>query len=371
MDQDFRQLVTYLEKANELFLRQRYDSAIGKYMSALDKASPEEAAEIHFYLGRAYEMKNWWRKALEHFEKIRDEYPDHPILGEAMLEIGQCSVRLQKMGNALDIFEQNIKTSHDPWVQASSHYNKAVLQSSFNANVFDLDAAVDSLRKVIDDYRFKDLSVNSYFWLGYSLNRQGKYEEAIESWQHVIDEGLETLWAEFVPAYIAIARQRMGQSKKAHEVIQANLWRNERAVRSIQILDQALQTQREDDEAVCIQTIERWGDGGEAQFYKIYRRSGGRILYIYFVRTQRMNFADEGKTISFKGGVVMTDRQEKPLLILEASNVDIHADVDKAIASGNVNFRDDSRKGKEVEMKNLDKMELDLITREFVINSSD
>ncbi len=359
-----------LQDAHELFLRQRYDAAIEKYNVALSKVEADEAANIHFYLGRSYEMKNWWENALEHFEKIRRDYTKHPVIGETMVEIGQCYVRLQKMENALLVFDNNSRIFDDPWIQASSLLNKAAVQGTVNKSVFDLDGAIESLDKVINDYQFKSLAIKSQYYKGIFLNRQRKYDEAIEAWKHVLEEGPETLWADFVPAYIAITQQKMGRLKKAQETIQENLARNKRAGKAVQILNQAYQTQSGSIEGVYVVRIGRKDKEGKVQFYQLYRITHGKKSYHFFIYAESIKIGDQAKKISFDGNVRIADSNKNPSVVLEASNVEIDTDSGKAIANGNVNFtcRDESRKGKPISMQNLDYLELDLQSLKFNIN---
>ena len=359
-----------LQEAHELFLRQRYDAAIEKYNVALSKTEEDEAANIHFYLGRSYEMKNWWEKALEHFEKIRRDYPKHPVIGETMVEIGQCYVRLQKMEDALLVFDNNSRIFDDPWIQASSLLNKAAVQGTVNKSVFDLDGAIESLDGVINDYQFKGLAIKSQYYKGIFLNRQRKYEEAIEAWKHVLEEGPETLWADFVPAYIAITQQKMGRLIKAQETIQENLAQNERAVKAVQILNKAYQTQTGSGEGVYVERIGRKDKEGKVQFYQLYRITHGKKSYHFFIYAESIKIGDQGKKISFDGNVRIADSNKNPSVVLEASNVEIDTDSDKAMGNGNVNFtrRDVLKKGKPVSMQNLDYLELDLQSLKFNIN---
>ena len=206
-----------IEDGNQLFVRQKYDEAISKYKSALEKSTNEDVPYIRFYLGRCFEMKNEWRKAFAEFDKIRTDYPKHPIINETIHEMGQCYVRFQQMDEAIESFDEVIKSSDDPWIKASSLLSKAILQCSSNKNVFNLDSAKNSLNSIINDYTYTDIKTRAYYWLGYIHNIQKEYEKAIEAWENVIIEGPETLWADIVPWYISVARQKIGQAIQANE----------------------------------------------------------------------------------------------------------------------------------------------------------
>ena len=365
-----------LEEANELFITQRYDNAIEKYNKALEEAlrekNSEKAAKIHFSLGRSYEMKDYWRKALEHFQTIRDEYADQKILGDAMLEIGQCHVRFQEERTALNIFEQSAATFDDPWIEASSLFSKAILQCSYNKNVFDLDAAVGTFRKIINDYRFDDLRLKSNYWLGYALNRQKEYEQAIDAWQNVIKEDPETLWADFIPAHIAMAEQRLGQKKEMEFLLE---WQNERTSRSAQILIQLnenMQNQAGNDEGIVIvvETLqlpyEKDDDVDDTrEIHRITRREKGKAVYVYFIRAEKWDAVEGVKKITFSGNVRFADKEVEPSLIINADNIDIDTEMDNAIAKNKVYFWQKLKEQPHIKMENLDKLEFNLRTGNF------
>jgi TolA-binding protein len=351
-----------LEEGKELFIRQRYDEAIERFEAALENADGDEVPYIHFYIGRSYEMKNWWKKALTSFEKITREYADHPVLGETMLEMGQCLVRVQQRDEALKMFEECTNIFDDPWIKASGLYNKGALLCGSvgqDKEVERLGKAVDSLTSVISDYEFEDMTTKSWYWLGVCYNRLKEYEKAVEAWQHVLNEGPETIWADIAPALIALAQRRIGEIQKAEEMMAFWVKRNDRAQMANQ-LQQVFLT-GSDDGAFVVDEVKREEINEEVPFqYKIYRVNNGKQIYFYYVRTQKLEFKANGRIISLlEARITDNVKSDDASVILDAKNIDINTENEQATAKGISVFtlREEDDGGKTTRGQNITNVE--------------
>jgi TolA-binding protein len=169
----------YVRKGQKKFALNSFYSA---YKEGFNKEVREDA--LFNYAKLSYELGyNPYNEAIKALKQYLQEYPESKRLDEAYTYLINLFMSTKNYKDALAILD-NIKTKNEKLKAANIRLNYLYGVELFNAG--DYKGAVDLFKKVADNTYDREISANSWFWLGEAKYRLGNYDEAATKYRQFL-----------------------------------------------------------------------------------------------------------------------------------------------------------------------------------------
>jgi tol-pal system protein YbgF len=99
------------DAAYEDLMRGNHGLAVMGFQEVLEQYPTSQLADNALYwLGEAYYVQKDYKRALEHFRKVTDDYPKADKVPAAMLKVGFCEIELGRKSKARAALQELVKT---------------------------------------------------------------------------------------------------------------------------------------------------------------------------------------------------------------------------------------------------------------------
>ncbi len=136
------------------------------------------AAEAIWLMALSWQALGRYNSAIMTFQKLIDEYPDHPNWGQAHLEIGQALINQDNISRAKTTFRDFAAKNPNHPLAGEALWHAARLELDGDL----LAEAYASLRELADTYPNNDYADDALYWAGRAAFMQEDYETAIAIW---------------------------------------------------------------------------------------------------------------------------------------------------------------------------------------------
>jgi TolA-binding protein len=330
--------------ANQLFVLEKYEDAIGLYQEVAAEESQEKAPEALFGLARTHQMLGQWKAARDVFQWLLREYPESEFASNASMQVGQCEVKLGNLGKALEVFREIEQKYAGEEEAIEAKYNIANLNvGSFDGDVRKALAAIEGYRSVLGSDRGDRYLIQSNFGLGQCYMLLQEYDRAIRSFRVVVERGPGSVWADYARGRIASAQRVFGDLKQESRIRgQDRFWRD---------FSPRLRESLGADERFS----SRWPGGVDAlrvqsfDFFTEPREVNAKVKKVFYVKPtihyKRYVFrSDQGavdrerRSVQCAGNVKCTDDVVPPTVTVTCRALTLDLNLDKAIFSLDVKF---------------------------------
>jgi soluble lytic murein transglycosylase len=137
-----------------------------------------KAADAIWTMARSQQAAGQYHNAINTFQRLIDEYPNHPDAVEAHLQIGQTLVSQDRIGEAKAAFRDFAERFPNHRLAAEALWRAARLELEGDL----LSAAHASLRDLATRYPASEYTIDALYWAGQSAFKLGHYEDAIAAW---------------------------------------------------------------------------------------------------------------------------------------------------------------------------------------------
>lgn len=160
-----------------------YDRAIALYNQLIATYPGSELSDqAQFNTAMCYYGKGELNLALSTFDALREPFSDSPILYQILYVTGEIYLKRQEYENARVEFT-NVVDSGDPDLAPLASFG--IPQAYLAAGKY--QEAIDGYQKVIDLYPDTKVGQDAYFYMGWAYARLEKYDEAIAQ----LEKGIE------------------------------------------------------------------------------------------------------------------------------------------------------------------------------------
>ncbi len=205
------------------FIRQEYQNALKAYPIALstDQYPQLEAVVVKslYRSAQCYYRLEYYMQAIETWDKLAREYPEHKLAVESLYNIADVYFRANYFNAADSVYQIIMNKYQDDPLTAESTLKLA--QSAYNAGNYELavtryqtfidqypnhqknkdalegiqlsyyqigqiDQASETLKKVIDQTSNTDLAIDAHYRLAMNYFQEQKYQEAIEAFKEIL-----------------------------------------------------------------------------------------------------------------------------------------------------------------------------------------
>ena len=160
-----------------------YDRALALYNQLIATYPGSELSDqAQFNTAMCYYGKGELNSALVHFDTLREPFSDSPILYQILYVTGEIYLKRQEYENARVEFT-NVVDSGDPDLAPLASFG--IPQAYLAEGKY--QEAIDGYQKVIDLYPDTKVGQDAYFYMGWAYARLEKYDEAIVQ----LEKGIE------------------------------------------------------------------------------------------------------------------------------------------------------------------------------------
>ena len=160
-----------------------YDRALALYnqLTAIYPGS-ELSDQAEFNKAMCYYGKGELNLALAQFDALREPFSDSPLLYQILYVTGEIYIKKQDYESARVEFT-NVVDSGDPDLSPLASFG--IPQTYLAEGKY--QEAIDGYQRVIDLYPDAKVGQDAYFYMGWAYERLGKYDEAIARLEEAID----------------------------------------------------------------------------------------------------------------------------------------------------------------------------------------
>lgn len=179
---------TYLALGNIFYFREQYDDAIKYYRLITDKPSsaPELVSFAMNNLIEAYKEVGQNEPALELTRKFIEKYPMHETIQNKKIDLGVLYQKLGYYDRAAVQLQAMLETTNKDLESEIRYY---LGETYFNKG--DYQQAILEFLKVpylVNKKTKIDWTPNSYYMAGQSYEKMGKYDQALNMYQQIVDK---------------------------------------------------------------------------------------------------------------------------------------------------------------------------------------
>ena len=178
------QIAEQIKKTNTLeSVDAYYDRALALYHQLVATYPGSQLTDqAQFNIAMCHYGKDELNLALAQFDALREPFSDSPLLYQILYVTGEIYLKKQEFENARVEFT-NVVDSGDP--DLSPLANFGIAQAYFAEGKF--QEAIDEYQKVMDLHPDAKVGQDAYFYMGWAYERLGKYDEAIARLEEGID----------------------------------------------------------------------------------------------------------------------------------------------------------------------------------------
>ena len=214
----------------------KWDDAVQSYKTAAETClNPDQLARAHYLIGRTLVKSDRRAEAIRHFEQAleiepeRDDYRSAAF--KSLICLGDADFDAGSWDKAVRAYESAVTTSLDPDQSARAHYliGRTLVQSNRRAEAVDYFEQALKTKPEHDDYRsaaFKNL-----ICLGDADFDAGSWDKAVQSYESAVTISLNP-----------------DQLARAHYLIGRALVKSDRRAEAIRHFEQALKIEPERDD---------------------------------------------------------------------------------------------------------------------------
>ena len=178
----------------------------GRFRNVNDITKENAAKQLQY--AESFEAKNDFKGALREYKKTIKHFPTSPDAATAMFKMGVCYENLDKPDSAFKVYQQLLEkypSFPDPeevlrrqYAIAKEYYEGKRRPFPFlKVRLFKArGAAIDYLSNIVEVAPYSDLAANAKLNAGELQQRKSLFDEAIESYQFVIEQYPNTPAAE-------------------------------------------------------------------------------------------------------------------------------------------------------------------------------
>ena len=160
-----------------------YDRALALYNQLIAVYPGSELSDqAQFNTAMCYYGKGELNLALSQFDALREPFSDSPLLYQILYVTGEIYLKKQEYEKARVEFT-NVVDSGDPDLGPLASFG--IPQTYLAEGKY--QEAIDDYQKVIDLYPDAKVGQDAYFYMGWAYERLGKYDEAIARLEEAID----------------------------------------------------------------------------------------------------------------------------------------------------------------------------------------
>lgn len=176
-----------------------------------------DAATRQYAAAVALQNRGVFDLAAAEWVKFIETHKTHPRTPNALLHLGVCYLKTEKLEQAVQSFETLIKTYDDSELQEAAHFYLGVAQYTLGqqgtAEMY--DAAAASFEQLLETFPESRHGPQAVFYRGESLYARGKREPAAAMYSRLIEEHPESdLIAEAMYA-LGVAQEELNQPAEA------------------------------------------------------------------------------------------------------------------------------------------------------------
>lgn len=195
-----------------------YRRAVRHYQQIInDYTDTSVAPAFKDYLALTYIENKEWEKAMEVWDIIIAQHPGTQEAARAYLSKAELyATQIKDIPASIGIYEEFLKDYADSPGMKQIKYRLANL---YFANE-QIDEAKDMFASLLEKYpQDKNLGIRSHFFFVECLKKQGESEQAIKEYQAIKEKYAGSPGVYSIPFLIYQEYKRMGQEKKAEEVL--------------------------------------------------------------------------------------------------------------------------------------------------------
>ncbi|MCZ6680114.1 MAG: tetratricopeptide repeat protein [Candidatus Poribacteria bacterium] len=183
--------IAYYRIAENIKQKQSFESADLYYDRAfalfeqLNRDYPGSSLgdESRFNQAMCYYGKGNWRRALDAFDALREEFRDSELIHSMVYYTGMIFTEQQEYKDARIEF-QNVVDSGYPELAPLAQFG--IGQTHFAETVY--EQAIENYQKVIDKYPGTKAAEDSHFYMGWAYEKLKKYDESIMHLEEAIEK---------------------------------------------------------------------------------------------------------------------------------------------------------------------------------------
>lgn len=191
-----------------------YGVAIAAFNSYLQK-TPSDPGSAHYFYGLSTRSLGGWQEAVERWDLLIEEYPDHPLWVDAWEQ------KAYTLWAFLDQYDMATQTFLD-FVDSAPDHPRAV-DFLFDAGLVaeragDLELAVEIWKRVLNHYPNSDLAARAVFLAGITQFRLEDYQNALTSLQQFLSLATSLQDRSSANFWIGKIYQAMGNDEAARDI---------------------------------------------------------------------------------------------------------------------------------------------------------
>ncbi len=199
-----------------------YDRALTLYNQLIASYPGSELSEqAQFNTAMCYYGKGELNIAMAHLDALREPFRDNPLLYQILYVSGEIYLKKQDYEKARVEFK-NVVDSGDPSLGPLANFG--IAQSYLAEGKY--EEAVASYQTVIDLYPNSKAGQDAYFYMGWAYERLGKYDEAIAQLETAIDlypRNENATNSQIYIGQIAYANKDMASAIEAYQKVADNI----------------------------------------------------------------------------------------------------------------------------------------------------
>jgi len=202
-----RELARCYRKTGEL------DEALALLLEALsDVTSDSVRAGLHFEIAQIARELGDYDRAILHYSSVVNGYPGSSSYVPALYELASCYKEIRFLSSARDILDRLLALD-----SADGYRDRAYLLRAFVEQMDGREARAIEYYRLAAVSSNPEVSVQASFWLGECYFGVGQLDDALSTFQRVIDD-----YSDRYPSYAARALLRRGQIyERRHQPVAA------------------------------------------------------------------------------------------------------------------------------------------------------
>lgn len=162
----------------------QYDRAFAMFDQLIrDYPGSQLADESRFNRAMCYYGKESWSRALEAFDGLRENFMDNELIHSIVYYTGMIFTEKREYDDARVEFRNVVDSGHEELAPLAQF---GIAQTYFAEGKY--DEAIESYQRVIDKYPEAKMSEDSHFYIGWAYEKLDKYDESIIQLEEAIEK---------------------------------------------------------------------------------------------------------------------------------------------------------------------------------------
>lgn len=194
-----------------------YLPAIAAFERYLNAPEPAQPADAIWHMGLSQQGAGQYANAIDSFQRLIDNYPNHIRWSQAHLEIGKMLGWLNRTAEATAVYRQF--ATENPTKSGAGQALWQAGRLEYDADMF--AAAMSNLRDMATTYPANEYADDALYWAGRAAFKLADYQQAAEIWGDLVANYPEGDLYTFGGYWQAKALQMVGQSEQTAPILEA------------------------------------------------------------------------------------------------------------------------------------------------------